>query len=91
MDQNELNSGSSQVLITTDLAHSIDVQHVYLVINYDLRIEPEKYLNRVGRRGCFRKVVAINYVEDPMMLFDIQELYDMMVAVLPYQIADLLE
>lgn len=56
MDQNtrdvimrEFRSGSSRVLITTDLlARGIDVQQVSLVINYDLPSQPENYLHRYG-------------------------------------------
>eukprot|EP00951_Prasinocladus_malaysianus_P047586 scaffold651137_cov53-Prasinocladus_malaysianus.AAC.1 len=71
MDQNtrdvimrEFRSGSSRVLITTDLlARGIDVQQVSLVINFDLPSEPENYLHRIGRSGRFgRKGVAINFV-----------------------------
>ena len=43
----EFRSGSSRVLITTDLlARGIDVQQVSLVINYDLPSQPENYLHR---------------------------------------------
>lgn len=39
----EFRSGSSRVLITTDLlARGIDVQQVSLVINYDLPVSKEK-------------------------------------------------
>nr|GFA58655.1 eukaryotic initiation factor 4A-6 [Tanacetum cinerariifolium] len=42
----EFRSGSSRVLITTDLlARCIDVQQVSLVINYDLPRQPENYLH----------------------------------------------
>ncbi|CAK9177132.1 unnamed protein product [Ilex paraguariensis] len=59
MDQNnrdivmrEFRSGSSRVVITTDLfARGIDVQQVSLVINYDLPTQPENYLHRIGRSG----------------------------------------
>jgi len=70
MDQNmrdvimrEFRSGSSRVLITTDLlARGIDVQQVSLVINFDLPTQPENYLHRIGRSGRFgRKGVAINF------------------------------
>eukprot|EP00808_Paulinella_micropora_P003262 g80604.t1 len=43
-------SGSSRVLITTDLlARGIDVQQVSLVINYDLPANRENYIHRIGR------------------------------------------
>ncbi|GFZ16658.1 eif4a-2 [Actinidia rufa] len=101
MDQNtrdiimrEFRSGSSRVLITTDLlARGIDVQQVSLVINYDLPTQPENYLHRIGRSGRFgRKGVAINFVtkEDERMLSDIQRFYNVIVEELPANVADLL-
>ncbi|RYR77199.1 hypothetical protein Ahy_A01g001653 isoform A [Arachis hypogaea] len=94
MDQNtrdiimrEFRSGSSRVLITTDLlARGIDVQQVSLVINYDLPTQPENYLHRIGRSGRFgRKGVAINFVtkDDERMLFDIQKFYNVQIEELP--------
>ncbi|XP_010533343.1 PREDICTED: eukaryotic initiation factor 4A-1-like, partial [Tarenaya hassleriana] len=101
MDQNtrdiimrEFRSGSSRVLITTDLlARGIDVQQVSLVINFDLPTQPENYLHRIGRSGRFgRKGVAINFVtrDDERMLFDIQKFYNVVVEELPSNVADLL-
>ncbi|XP_040285921.1 eukaryotic initiation factor 4A-II-like [Bufo bufo] len=56
----EFRSGSSRVLITTDLlARGIDVQQVSLVINYDLPTNRENYIHRIGRGGRFgRKAVG---------------------------------
>jgi hypothetical protein len=72
----EFRSGSSRVLITTDLlARGIDVQQVSLVINYDLPTNRENYIHRIGRGGRFgRKGVAINFVttDDVRMLRDIE-------------------
>ncbi|XP_072054916.1 uncharacterized protein [Arachis hypogaea] len=101
MDQNtrdiimrEFRSGSSRVLITTDLlARGIDVQQVSLVINYDLPTQPENYLHRIGRSGRFgRKGVAINFVtkDDERMLFDIQKFYNVQIEELPANVAELL-
>ena len=43
----EFRTGSSRVLITTDLlARGIDVQQVSLVINYDLPANRENYIHR---------------------------------------------
>ena len=45
----EFRTGSSRVLITTDLlARGIDVQQVSLVINYDLPANRENYIHRYG-------------------------------------------
>jgi translation initiation factor 4A len=101
MDQNtrdiimrEFRSGSSRVLITTDLlARGIDVHQVLLVINYDLPTQPENYLHRIGRSGRFgRKGVAINFVtkDDERMLQDIQRFYNTVIEELPSNVADLL-
>jgi len=101
MDQNtrdiimrEFRSGSSRVLITTDLlARGIDVQQVSLVINYDLPTQPENYLHRIGRSGRFgRKGVAINFItkDDERMLQDIQRFYNVVVEELPNNVADLI-
>jgi len=62
----EFTSGSSRVLIATDIiARGIDVQQVSVVINYDLPKECETYLHRIGRGGRFgRKGLAINLVTE---------------------------
>ncbi|CAB4033303.1 eukaryotic initiation factor 4A-I-like [Paramuricea clavata] len=69
---NTRRSGSSRVLIATDLlARGIDVQQVSLVINYDLPAKRENYIHRNGRGGRFgRKGVAINFItqEDSRVL-----------------------
>lgn len=45
----EFRSGSSRVLITTDLlARGIDIQQVSLVINFDLPSNKENYIHRIG-------------------------------------------
>ena len=47
----EFRSGSSRVLITTDLlARGIDVQQVSLVINYDLPNNRENYIHRQEKK-----------------------------------------
>ena len=90
----EFRSGSSRVLITTDLlARGIDVQQVSLVINYDLPTQPENYLHRIGRSGRFgRKGVSINFVttEDETMLRDIMRFYNTNIEELPENVADLI-
>merc|ERR1711976_840767 len=62
----EFRTGSSRVLITTDLlARGIDVQQVSLVINFDLPTNRENYIHRIGRSGRFgRKGVAINFLTE---------------------------
>jgi translation initiation factor 4A len=94
MIMKEFRSGSSRVLITTDLlARGIDVQQVSLVINYDLPSNKENYIHRIGRGGRFgRKGVAINFVttEDQRMLREIEQFYNTQIEEMPLNIADLL-
>lgn len=90
----EFRTGSSRVLITTDLlARGIDVQQVSLVINYDLPNQRETYIHRIGRSGRFgRKGVAINFVtnEDSRVLRDIETYYQTRIEELPDYVADLI-
>jgi len=90
----EFRSGSSRVLISTDLlARGIDVQQVSLVINYDLPQNMENYLHRIGRSGRFgRKGVAINFVtnNDVRTMKDIERYYHTQIEEMPMDIADLI-
>ena len=90
----EFRSGSSRVLITTDLlARGIDVQQVSLVINYDMPGNRENYIHRIGRGGRFgRKGVAINFLTagDVRYLRDIEQFYNTQIEEMPMNVADLI-
>jgi translation initiation factor 4A len=90
----EFRSGSSRVLITTDLlARGIDVHHVSLVINYDLPNNRENYIHRIGRSGRFgRKGVAINFVtaEDKRNMAEIEKHYNTTVEEMPANVMEYL-
>jgi len=90
----EFRSGSSRVLIATDLlARGIDVQQVSLVINYDLPTNKENYIHRIGRGGRFgRKGVSINFVtaDDTRMLREIEQFYSTQILEMPMNVADLI-
>jgi translation initiation factor 4A len=90
----EFRSGSSRVLITTDLlARGIDVQQVSLVINFDLPTNRENYIHRIGRSGRFgRKGVAINFLTegDVRYLRDIEQFYQTEITEMPLNVADLI-
>lgn len=94
MIMREFRSGSSRVLITTDLlARGIDVQQVSLVINYDLPGNRENYIHRIGRSGRFgRKGVAINFVtdEDTRAMRELEAFYNTTIEEMPMNVADLL-
>merc|ERR1711902_386252 len=90
----EFRTGSSRVLITTDLlARGIDVQQVSLVINYDLPNNRENYIHRIGRSGRFgRKGVAINFVstEDVRSLREIEQFYNTQIEEMPMDVSELM-
>ena len=83
----EFRSGSSRVLITTDLlSRGIDVQQVSLVINYDIPVNHECYIHRIGRSGRFgRKGKAITFVteNDLSKLKEIQTFYNTSIVEMP--------
>jgi superfamily II DNA/RNA helicase len=82
------------VLITTDLlARGIDVQHVSIVINFDLPKNLENYLHRIGRSGRFgRKGLAINFVteEDVQLLREIERFYETSIEEMPSNLTELI-
>lgn len=90
----EFRSGSSRVLISTDLlARGIDVQQVSLVINYDLPTNRENYIHRIGRSGRFgRKGVAINLIagDDAALIQDIEQFYNTTIEQMPRSIDEFL-
>lgn len=90
----EFRSGSTRVLITTDLlARGIDVQQVSLVINYDLPTNRENYIHRIGRSGRFgRKGVSINFItqRDVKDMQDIEQFYNTQIEEMPKNVADLI-
>jgi ATP-dependent RNA helicase DeaD len=45
-------SGQAELLVATDVAaRGLDVEHVSHVINYDIPLDPEIYVHRIGRTG----------------------------------------
>ena len=61
---NAFRSGSVKVLVATDVAaRGIDVDDVELVVNFDIPIDDEYYVHRIGRTGrAGRKGTAITFV-----------------------------
>jgi len=89
----QFRSGAVRVLITTDLlARGIDVQQVGLVINYELPLQKENYIHRIGRAGRFgRKGTAINFVlpKDARFLKDLQDHYNTQIDEMPTDLDEL--
>ena len=90
----DFRTGSVRVMISTDmLARGIDVQQVSLVINYELPVQKENYIHRIGRAGRFgRKGVTINLIspEEKRALSEIEEHWKITQEVLPNDLGKLL-
>ncbi|KAF8460530.1 putative eukaryotic translation initiation factor eIF-4A subunit [Kalaharituber pfeilii] len=75
--------GNSRILISTDpWMRGIDVQQVSFVINYDLPVNRENHIHRIGRSGRF---------EDVMILRDIEQCYGAQLDEMPMNLGDLLD
>ena len=87
---NKFRRGNTRILISTDLlARGIDVQQVSIVLNYDLPMNKDCYLHRIGRSGRYgRKGVAINFVSDKEMrqLREIERYYNTQIKDMPENI-----
>jgi superfamily II DNA/RNA helicase len=61
----DFRDGKTRLLLTTDLlSRGIDIPQVNMVINYDLPMNKETYVHRIGRCGRFdKKGVAITMVK----------------------------
>jgi superfamily II DNA/RNA helicase len=83
----DFRSGAVRVMISTDLlARGIDVQQVSLVINYDMPIQRENYVHRIGRSGRYgKKGVAINLIcgDEHHAIKDLEMHYSTTIAELP--------
>lgn len=89
----EFRDGKYRILISTDLlARGIDIQQVSLVINYDIPLNKENYMHRIGRTGRFgRKGIALNFVtdRDDSQLKDIETFYNLSVNELPNDVSNI--
>lgn len=85
--------GDTRVLISTDLlARGIDVQQVSLVINYELPVQMDNYIHRIGRSGRYgRKGNAINLLcnEDMRSMKEIEAYYKITVDMLPKDLSSI--
>ncbi|AKZ66148.1 Cold-shock DEAD-box protein A [Candidatus Palibaumannia cicadellinicola] len=63
---NRLKKGSIDILIATDVAaRGLDVDRISLVINYDIPMDSESYIHRIGRTGrAGRAGRALLFVEN---------------------------
>lgn len=77
---NRFSRGEVSVLVATDVAaRGIDVDDVTHVVNYDLPIEPENYVHRIGRTaraGASGNAISFCSAEDRNLLRSIEKLLE---------------
>lgn len=83
----------SRVLITTDLlSRCVDLNQVNLVINYDIPLNKETYIFRIGRlRSICRKGIAINFVTpaDVKYLEETEKYYQTQITEMPLDVSQI--
>ena len=62
-----LHAGTVKILVTTDVAsRGLDVARISMVINFDIPVQYEDYVHRIGRTGrAMREGRAISFVNAP--------------------------
>lgn len=94
MAMEDFKNGKTRILLSTDLlSRGIDIQQLSLVINFDLPINKEVYIHRIGRSGRYgRKGVSINLIteRDVNYMTEICEFYETKIEEMPNNISDLL-
>ena len=82
---NSFRSGSVKVLVATDIAaRGIDVDGISHVVNYDLPLEPESYVHRIGRTaraGATGIAISLCDGEERSLLRDIERIVRMKIPV----------
>merc|ERR1719198_95231 len=81
----------SRILVSTNLfGRGVDIERVNIVINFDMPMNSNEYLHRVGRAGRFgTKGLAITFVsgdEDKEVLKDTQDRFEVKITPLPDEI-----
>ncbi|KAF9594226.1 hypothetical protein IFM89_028883 [Coptis chinensis] len=80
--------GHKRMLVATDLVRrGIDIEHVNIVLNYDMPDSADTYLHRVGRDGRFgTKRLAVTFISsnsDSKVLNQVQERFEVDIKKLP--------
>ncbi len=74
---NDFKKGVFPILVATDVAaRGIHIEGLCLVINYDLPVEKDSYVHRIGRTGRAGhdgKAISLVTSEDIMSLYEIEE------------------
>ena len=79
--------GVASTLVSTDItARGIDISEVNLVINFDIPVNPEDYVHRIGRTGRARhKGLAVTFLNPPdeRRMIEVEKLTGQKVKILP--------
>ena len=89
----DFRKGDTRVLITTDLLPPIDFYTVPLIINYDMPMNVENYICRIGKSECVESTyVVINFVCDneEQKLNEILTFYNTKIEELPVEVGNIL-
>ena len=82
---NEFKNSNNKILIASDVAgRGIDIENISHVINFDVPINPEDYVHRIGRTGrAGKKGTAITFVlkNDAKYLQEIEKLIKMKIKI----------
>ncbi|MBX3356829.1 MAG: DEAD/DEAH box helicase [Phycisphaeraceae bacterium] len=82
-------SGAARVLVATDVAaRGLDVDDITHVINFDLPVEPEAYVHRIGRTGRAGATgIAVSFCdhEERSLLREVEKLLGQKITVLKAQ------
>ncbi len=82
---NEFKNSNNKILIASDVAgRGIDIENISHVINFDVPINPEDYVHRIGRTGrAGKKGTAITFVlkNDTKYLQEIEKLIKMKIKI----------
>ncbi len=83
---NEFKNGNNKILIASDVAgRGIDIENISHVINFDVPINPEDYVHRIGRTGrAGKNGTAITFVltKDNKYLQEIEKLIKKKIKIL---------
>ena len=75
----EFKSGKLQVLVTTDVAARwLNMDNVWLVINFDVPIDAKSYIHRIGRTGragAYGKAIMLVSMLERTLLKDIEKMH----------------
>jgi ATP-dependent RNA helicase RhlB len=85
----DLKSGKNSILVATDVAaRGLDIEGLALVVNYDLPVDAENYVHRIGRTaraGKTGKAISLASEQDVYELADIEKY---IAAKIPSEVAD---